>query len=537
MIFPHEPQIILAASKNSTEFAICALVFIGGGAVLYLIAVFSERNTLRTQNQNNREQLAHANRELTALRAAASQAKAITETRLTQERAEVQRQATRLTQERAEVQRQANDAIHANARQIAAKERELQQRDADLAKKVDELARTTSKQLADQEELLRKERAKIQTEAAEKAKAQERAFAAKEEEILAAMIAVDAKVSEAKLIHAEWVAEIRALQGKLEGIHGAFEQGFLKGRHWLSRAYADLLRHHDEQHEWALALTAQPDTKVAAELTEVKRQRRELLQQVKFLRWQLESYEEYFPILADYRDAILDEAIDLRLQAGADLEAADPALAKGFLSKQEFESLGRVEKFQLALERYHSRPKSAWEIGRDYERQIGYQYEVSGWRVEYHGALQGLEDLGRDLICQRGQEVVIIQCKCWKEDREIRERHVFQLYGTSVLRRLEIENQGFNVKPLFITTGRLSEVAAKAAKALGVEVFKIARCDYPLIKCNVNAATRERIYHLPFDQQYDRIVIGDQPGEKYVSTVAEAERLGFRRAFRWTGES
>jgi len=56
--------------------------------------------------------------------------------------------------------------------------------------------------------------------------------------------------------------------------------------------------------------------------------------------------------------------------------------------------------------------------------------------------------------------------------------------------------------------------------------------DYPMIKCNVNG--NDKIYHLPFDQQYDRVRIGSVPGECYVKTAAEAEKLGFRRAKRWT---
>jgi hypothetical protein len=43
----------------------------------------------------------------------------------------------------------------------------------------------------------------------------------------------------------------------------------------------------------------------------------------------------------------------------------------------------------------------------------------------------------------------------------------------------------------------------------------------------------ERIYHLPFDQQYDTTLIEPTRGERYVATVAEAEELGFRRAWRW----
>ncbi|OYO31097.1 hypothetical protein CD932_08160 [Janthinobacterium sp. PC23-8] len=57
--------------------------------------------------------------------------------------------------------------------------------------------------------------------------------------------------------------------------------------------------------------------------------------------------------------------------------------------------------------------------------------------------------------------------------------------------------------------------------------------DYPLIKCNVNG--RNKIYHLPFDQQYDRVRISPARGELYVRTAQEAEKLGFRRAMRHFG--
>jgi hypothetical protein len=63
-----------------------------------------------------------------------------------------------------------------------------------------------------------------------------------------------------------------------------------------------------------------------------------------------------------------------------------------------------------------------------------------------------------------------------------------------------------------------------------VETVALSK-SYPMIKCNINPATRERIYHLPFDQQYDRTQIC-RPGECYVATAEEAERLGFRRAWR-----
>jgi len=50
----------------------------------------------------------------------------------------------------------------------------------------------------------------------------------------------------------------------------------------------------------------------------------------------------------------------------------------------------------------------------------------------------------------------------------------------------------------------------------------------------VNRVTKEKIYHLPFDQQYDNTKIFEK-GEFYCRTTEEAERKGFRRAFRWHG--
>lgn len=63
------------------------------------------------------------------------------------------------------------------------------------------------------------------------------------------------------------------------------------------------------------------------------------------------------------------------------------------------------------------------------------------------------------------------------------------------------------------------------------ELFSNISSIYALlfIKCNVNQGNK--IYHLPFDQQYDRTQIC-KPGEFYAYTVKEAVTAGFRRAYR-----
>lgn len=46
---------------------------------------------------------------------------------------------------------------------------------------------------------------------------------------------------------------------------------------------------------------------------------------------------------------------------------------------------------------------------------------------------------------------------------------------------------------------------------------------------------RTKIYHLPFDQQYDATKI-NSAGEFMATTIAEAENAGFRRAHKWFGK-
>lgn len=89
--------------------------------------------------------------------------------------------------------------------------------------------------------------------------------------------------------------------------------------------------------------------------------------------------------------------------------------------------------------------------------------------------------------------------------------------------------------PVFVTTTKFSNTARKFANSLNVLLMTVPLEDYPMIKCNINRNTGERIYHLPFDQQYDKCIINPAEGEFYAKTVKEAEENGFRRAMRWRG--
>ena len=72
----------------------------------------------------------------------------------------------------------------------------------------------------------------------------------------------------------------------------------------------------------------------------------------------------------------------------------------------------------------------------------------------------------------------------------------------------------------------MTETARDFAKTLGIKVVEndIFKSDYPCIKCNISIVAGEKIYHLPFDQQYDTTIIEYKKGELYVTDAYEAEK-------------
>ena len=287
---------------------------------------------------------------------------------------------------------------------------------------------------------------------------------------------------------------------------------------------------YDKEVEDYLRYKKHPSVKSAEVVKEYNRRRRTAEFEEKKTRLIIEYYESLAPFLLEYKNEIaVPEQEDILAEYTEEERQDETTL---FLTKDEFRKLPTTEKNQLALERYWKRPKSKWLIGRMYERFVGQLYEAQGYSVEYTGIFKGLEDLGRDLICKKGNEIIIIQCKCWSQFKTIFEKHIFQFFGTVF--QYQDENAGKKVRAIFYTTTLLSDLARRFAEKLNIELQEGFKMDnsYPCIKCNISGITKEKIYHLPFDQQYDKVKIEPHKGEFYCATVQEAESAGFRRAFR-----
>lgn len=264
-------------------------------------------------------------------------------------------------------------------------------------------------------------------------------------------------------------------------------------------------------------------------LREIRSEAKAQIEQAKIAVYQLEYLKSLYPGLSDILDTNYKD-----LPQTDHIPEHDPT--RDYMSKEEWERLSLTERNQLALDRYiTSHNKTNWQIGRDYELYVGYQYELQGFDVEYVGSLLRLEDMGRDLIVHKGSTTRIIQCKYWAQDKTIHEKHIFQLYGSVV--SYNLENQSLiEATGIFVTNTKLSQTAVAVANKLGIMVIEGYQSgDYPRIKCNINTdeyGAKTKIYHLPMDQQYDSVKL-DKPGECKVFTVQEAESLGFRRAYRW----
>ena len=299
---------------------------------------------------------------------------------------------------------------------------------------------------------------------------------------------------------------------------------------WLAGMMADYMTYDIELQAVKLDWGENKErAKKVASIREIRAEAKRRIEEAKLATYQLDYLLNLFPQLEDVLNVEYKE-----LELTGEIPEGDPV--RKYLSHEEWMQLSDTEKNQLALDRYvENHKKSKWQIGRDYELSVAYEYLKKGYSVDTHGSYMGLEDMGRDIIVQKDGITAIIQCKYWSNKKQIHENHIFQLFGSIVSYCAENEADKNSVKGILITNIDVSDTARKVAEYLGINIMeRHTIVDFPRIKCNIGHnkwGEEERIYHLPMDEQYDSTKI-DKPGEFYAFTVQEAEDAGFRRAYK-----
>jgi len=149
-----------------------------------------------------------------------------------------------------------------------------------------------------------------------------------------------------------------------------------------------------------------------------------------------------------------------------------------------------------------------------------------------------MADRGRDLVCHRKNEVLIVQCKCWASTTEIDLESVQKLHLTTeryaekanprnqLSLNLELPER-LRISALLVTSTRLSREAQAFANAHRVAVKeRMFLKPYPKVKC----VCRDGLYHLDHELAYDSVKIRIAEGDGYVATEEEARKLGYSPA-------
>ena len=277
---------------------------------------------------------------------------------------------------------------------------------------------------------------------------------------------------------------------------------------WLAKVFSDYTELRAEQR--LSQIEKYTGTKTMNVLTEFKNKNTNLIKKCKELEYQLNFYNHLLPWIKEL--GITPIEIYEKLN---------------HLNELEKEKYKQITKQALSDSENYKINKENWELGLEFERFVGYLYELKGYIVEYTGAIYKFGDMGRDLIAKNTNETLIIQCKRWSNEYTIHEKHVFQLYGTKKL--YELEHKFENVKAVFVATNTLTETAKNIAKNLNIEVQEhIKIINYPKIKCKITE-NGEKLYFTPTDNYYDKLQMILSNGDLYVTTIKEAERLGFKK--------
>lgn len=287
-----------------------------------------------------------------------------------------------------------------------------------------------------------------------------------------------------------------------------------------------------------LKYKTRPAIKTEQIVRDLKKEYKTLCLKYKELEYKVDYIINAFPEISEYLDSD-EDLISIGESFSYEELENNKDRRKDYLSEEEYRCLNDSEKSQLALDRYiNGRSKTKWQIGRDYEMCCAFQLQKNGYKVELHGIKYQKNDLGRDLIASMdvgglfGFQVYIIQCKYWSKDRVIHENVIMQLFGSAYEYQLgEGSTWNREVIPVLMIPPHsiVSDKAKLFATKLNVKIWILPYDDFPRIKCNINNGNK--IYHLPFDQMYDRTEIKKE-GELYAYTVKEAESKGFRRAHK-----
>ncbi len=205
------------------------------------------------------------------------------------------------------------------------------------------------------------------------------------------------------------------------------------------------------------------------------------------------------------------------LQSEKKSECVNPS--KTVLEIQTDNILREYHKLKLDLEHYKSminnlRYSTASDyrnkiIGDHYERFVGWVFYRMGFSVYFNGLLKGKDDEGIDLIAERNDELLIIQCKCWKRGSVYPMNILTQLDGSASLYKIE-SRKDIHIRKILVTLNRsYTDRFKQVAHSLNIELFPLPLIEFPLIRFNKTYFDHSKSLFVPQDSEYDIFTLAD----------------------------
>lgn len=119
-----------------------------------------------------------------------------------------------------------------------------------------------------------------------------------------------------------------------------------------------------------------------------------------------------------------------------------------------------------------------------------------------------------------------------EESEELEEfRELKELRGLERLAQIETEDRYYSSEDVkkIISHSSFKDLDGAKKRIVLKKLIERKKCK---IKGNISTRSREKIYHMPYQQHYDQTIISEHKGEKYFCTEDEAIEAGWRKSKR-----
>jgi HJR/Mrr/RecB family endonuclease len=161
------------------------------------------------------------------------------------------------------------------------------------------------------------------------------------------------------------------------------------------------------------------------------------------------------------------------------LKIENEALKQRISELEEYEKkIKKITFEENRKERFKNHLKTASNKGKEFEEFVAGHFKLDGYEIRLNGIKEGKKDKGIDIICTKDEELILIQCKNWKEDSKYKINHEKLKAFVGCCTEYVNEHKLFdkNVKLKFITSNYILDESGKKflqeSKTLQYEILK-----------------------------------------------------------------